>query len=1096
MGLPEVTLISPVDGYTSESKTPSLVAKYRDTEGDDLPTARYICSICGNIYDPALNGGVAFADLDPAWTCPGETAPGVACTGGKADYSLYEQTATLIIEIAKITDFNHLLQQGAFYNVASNTQESWAVPSDLGPGWYYWRVTATNGDGPTTSAAREIKIDPGAETRVLYQYINIAKNYDLIIFEDKRVLYNYMNLVKSPVLWTRQRTLYNYENINDDPPFPTIDRLNKYHAAAGDSFKIYGHGFGFKAAADTANADRHQRGYGGKVFIGALECGILSWGWNEITAQLPLQATSGLITVQLEEPTPTRVSNSEAFVVTAPQGTPGIGLEFKVALPANPMQTVAVLEGAFARQFVKQKSGTGFGSCQISEHDPKATPENLKDGNIIRCQLDGVDMFAWIIESYDGRPVDDSHQEITTLGGRGVLSILSRASVYPEGWPNHESLDRTWTDTTGAAILVQLILEAQARGTIPEVTLTFSATHDSNGLPWPDITNLKVHVGQDLLQVLEMLVVKGTFDIEMDAAFSLHAYIKQGIDRSGEVVFMPGKGLLAHGHVRRSRGIKNALLVEGENELITEVSDTTSQNEVGRREGFLMARSVTSQAMLSDYGNAALTNVKQGEHALQITVDERPYLPLFDYDLGDYISVKNAARAIDEKLRVAGITVQDKGPGLLGISLDLNTMLLEAIILHQQRLDRITNNSVDPVLTSESQEAKQKAGNYLNLDSIFSLGDLLVNTLDGWKRLALGSAGHMLVADPAEAMGMKWQATAAGPHASTHASGGSDSLAAYFAAVDHNHDLTYAALAHDHDLDYAALNHHHDASYAALTHGHAFTDLSDTPASLVAGKMLQVNAGGTALELVDPPAGGSGSSTFTGLSDTPASYAGQANKVAAVKSDESGLEFVTPSSDPLAYPLDIPPAIPSSWDDDFTALSLDAKWQWVNQGGASYTYNGDGQIKMNYPSGAANGRWLVQDAPAGDFTMRAKLIGTNAISRYATAGIIIGRASDGWALYAGYHCRTIGRPNIGQIRWNTFTATAGDYAEYFHWFPHWVQVAVSGTIAAISYSWDGQEYVHFANVNIPSNRDKIGFGGTPDGSAIAFYAAAEWFRVE
>jgi len=41
--------------------------------------------------------------------------------------------------------------------------------------------------------------------------------------------------------------------------------------------------------------------------------------------------------------------------------------------------------------------------------------------------------------------------------------------------------------------------------------------------------------------------------------------------------------------------------------------------------------------------------------------------------------------------------------------------------------------------------------------------------------------------------------------------------------------------------------------------------------------------------------GVSGSSTFTGLTDTPSSYSGQGGKVASVKGDETGLEFVTPS---------------------------------------------------------------------------------------------------------------------------------------------------------------------------------------------------------
>ena len=33
-------------------------------------TGIYVCSICGYVYDPAENGGVAFEDLPDDWRCP------------------------------------------------------------------------------------------------------------------------------------------------------------------------------------------------------------------------------------------------------------------------------------------------------------------------------------------------------------------------------------------------------------------------------------------------------------------------------------------------------------------------------------------------------------------------------------------------------------------------------------------------------------------------------------------------------------------------------------------------------------------------------------------------------------------------------------------------------------------------------------------------------------------------------------------------------------------------------------------------------------------------------------------------------------------
>ena len=40
---------------------------------------KYVCKICGWVYDPAEHDNVAFEDLPSDWTCP-------VCGVGKADF--------------------------------------------------------------------------------------------------------------------------------------------------------------------------------------------------------------------------------------------------------------------------------------------------------------------------------------------------------------------------------------------------------------------------------------------------------------------------------------------------------------------------------------------------------------------------------------------------------------------------------------------------------------------------------------------------------------------------------------------------------------------------------------------------------------------------------------------------------------------------------------------------------------------------------------------------------------------------------------------------------------------------------------------------
>ncbi len=47
-------------------------------------------------------------------------------------------------------------------------------------------------------------------------------------------------------------------------------------------------------------------------------------------------------------------------------------------------------------------------------------------------KLDGNPLFKWIIESRKPNYVDSSEQQVIEVSGRGVLSMLSWAVVYPE----------------------------------------------------------------------------------------------------------------------------------------------------------------------------------------------------------------------------------------------------------------------------------------------------------------------------------------------------------------------------------------------------------------------------------------------------------------------------------------------------------------------------------------------------------------------------------------------------------------------------------------------------------------------------------------
>ena len=59
--------------------SPSRVRDLNKRKGRCPMNKKYVCKVCGWVYDPAENNNVAFEDLPEDWVCP-------ACGVGKADF--------------------------------------------------------------------------------------------------------------------------------------------------------------------------------------------------------------------------------------------------------------------------------------------------------------------------------------------------------------------------------------------------------------------------------------------------------------------------------------------------------------------------------------------------------------------------------------------------------------------------------------------------------------------------------------------------------------------------------------------------------------------------------------------------------------------------------------------------------------------------------------------------------------------------------------------------------------------------------------------------------------------------------------------------
>lgn len=634
--------------------------------------------------------------------------------------------SSILFEIDQVNTFDSpKLHQVAYSNVAHDA--SVRVIKPLEEGYWYWRVTATNTSGVTVSPTSSFTIStimkrslslyanaakalvPWGNKRILAQYANVAKK--AIPSPNKRALIQYASITKSPVPWSDRRAWAQYSSITGDPPFPFIERLSARRGPQGAHVTIYGSGFGYTNFSDVLNSDRFLRGYGGLVFLGTTSCGIVSWSWNEIVIQVPIGAESGALKVQLTVPG-TRDSNFKGFEVYAGIPTDDVGIELFICERTSPNLIVRQLDMAKAKAFQLLQNNPGSGSFQISRY--QAGVDGIREDNLILVKLDGQPLYKWIIESVKPSYVSSDEHQMIAVSGRGVLSLLDRAVVYPENL-GQPQLDRIFTGTA-STVLRTLILEAQHRGSLLGIDIGWENDRDSIGNVFVEDVQLSFHVGTPLSEVVTKFTEGlGYFDIEMTPSLKLNIYKDRSADLHDSVVYRPGQAILSHQHQIDTSKLVNEILVEGKEKQLAISTHPQSAYTFGRREGYLSANNI--QSGLSEYGDAYLKRMALPQWGIQGTVvkfvDENGYKlkPLESFGIGDWIGWNIPPEGHDpvgfkDKVKVKGITISENDEtGALEYTLDLNNTMLEHEIKMNQKVERFTQFSGSDVLSTPSSSS-------------------------------------------------------------------------------------------------------------------------------------------------------------------------------------------------------------------------------------------------------------------------------------------------------------------------------------------------------------------------------------------------------
>lgn len=304
--------------------------------------------------------------------------------------------------------------------------------------------------------------------------------------------------------------------------------------------------------------------------------------------------------------------------------------------------------------------------------------------------------FLYLRDGRDPVKTGDAY----AVEGASYLKRLEKAlvgfrSLNAEG-------NRVFSNATPGAIMSTLITEAQARGALTGMSVDFTATHDSAGVPWPtQIATFAVEPGKHLLDVLLSIVGMGYVDTQTQGR-TVQMYVAESLSGMGvetPVILRPGRDLTEAPFRRTWEGLADTAIVHGDNGTNVTRTNATALKPWGRQETYATASGVTDTGTLQAVGDAVLeqTGEARSEHTFGLDFRATPHLPFRDYGPGNWVKavMYRGEAAQLERMRVMQVTLVRDTDGRASGNVVLNDRFVEADVRTSRRLDRILNGSTE-----------------------------------------------------------------------------------------------------------------------------------------------------------------------------------------------------------------------------------------------------------------------------------------------------------------------------------------------------------------------------------------------------------------
>lgn len=256
------------------------------------------------------------------------------------------------------------------------------------------------------------------------------------------------------------------------------------------------------------------------------------------------------------------------------------------------------------------------------------------------------------------------------LRANGSVSRSANQGSFASGGYNVSAastagLQNAYLQVPNAAIFLDLLNQANNRGTLTFVEPLFSITEDSKGVAWNDQASLIVTNGGDLESQLQSSAAAFNGDWIMYPNFQLWLGNdgSLGTDRSNEVIFYSSGQEVTHDRTRARDQIANFIVASDQTGNLAYQTNPSSIVQWNQRENYVQSSQATDIPTLEQLANATLIEFQSEVSQRTLTVP--PNLPgrvvFVDYQLGDWIGVQNANLTDVDSVRVVGVSISIDG---------------------------------------------------------------------------------------------------------------------------------------------------------------------------------------------------------------------------------------------------------------------------------------------------------------------------------------------------------------------------------------------------------------------------------------------------